>query len=172
MSRIVVGQVAWAKRCAKPAAIGKSRPRGAKAQGLRYEKLVAKAMPFAVYGPWFEFFDGNGYGYCQPDLLIIESDRVIVLECKLSDYYAGYSQIERLYKPVLRTTFSRPVVGAVICKVLRSDAPKQLVCASLSEALGKSQGVPLIHWLGRWPGHLAHGKDIVSDRGLPHALRA
>src|SRR5436190_8478559 len=101
MSRVVAGKVDWARPCLRPACIPKSRLKGAKADGLRYEKLVAKAIPEAKHGPWYEFCDVNGPGYCQPDLVVISPRMVLVLECKLSNYFEGLQQIERLYKPVL-----------------------------------------------------------------------
>lgn len=153
MSRVVVGKVDWARPCTKPSSIPASRPRGRKADGLRYEKLCAKAMPEARHGEWYEFYDINGRGWCQPDLLIITLNAVIVLECKLSNYFEGYKQIERLYKPVLQAAWSKPVVGAVIMKSLRSDAPAKLICPSMNDALALLRQdrtcVPIIHWLGR-----------------------
>lgn len=166
MSRVVVGKVDWARPCEKPASIPKSRPRGSKADGLRYEKLVAKAIPEARHGTWFEFHDVNGYGYCQPDLIIVGLRNVLVIECKLSNYFEGFNQIERLYKPVLREAYGLPVAGAVVLKSLRSDVPGRLVCSTMQgafELLRSNQAcVPLVHWLGRFSGQLAIFPDPIK----------
>jgi len=158
MSRVVAGKIFWARPCPRPP-IPKTRPRGAKADGLRYEKLVAKAIPEAKHGPWYEFQDINGRGYCQPDLVVVQREGVLVLECKLSNYFEGLQQIERLYKPVLFAAYKRPVYGIVVVKSLRSDIPARIICASLDGARDLLKltptGVPVVHWLGRFRAPLS-----------------
>jgi hypothetical protein len=67
---------------ARPDCIPVSRPRGAKALGVKYEKALAGALPGWKHGQWFQFKDINGYGYCQVDLMIELEACVIVLEAK------------------------------------------------------------------------------------------
>ena len=63
-SRTIVGLESARALAGRPLSIPKGRPRGAKADGIRYEKLLAKALaPLGFeHGRWFEFVDANGYG--------------------------------------------------------------------------------------------------------------
>lgn len=131
-----------------------ARPRGVKAQGLRYERALAKALPEAQHGKWFEFEDMAGHGYCQPDLILVRPEWVLVLEAKLSWVAEGHTQIEQLYRPVLEKTFQRKVIGVVVTKVLKPETPRNLVCGNLERAIVRSVERDLssvLHWLGKAP---------------------
>lgn len=145
--RIVRGLV-WASPAERPD-LPKSRPWGTKALGLQYERRVAKALPRAKHGPWYEFRDEDGRGVCQPDLVLLLAKLVLVIECKLSDTLAGESQLKDLYLPVCALAHSRPAFGLVICKHVKPWSTQ--VCGSLEEALHALSGtsVPRLHWLGR-----------------------
>jgi hypothetical protein len=121
------------------------RRKGAKARGIRFERdLGAVLGPSWQHGKWFEFDDLNGMGMCQPDWLKITERAVLVLECKYTWLPSGRLQIEELYRPVLEKVYKRPVVGAVVCKVLVAGMD-QPVASSLEDAL-RCGGV--WHWLG------------------------
>jgi len=98
--RSIVG-LEYAALCLRPAHIPKSRPRGVKAAGLRYEKALAAAIPRAEHGQWVEYRDLNGPGHCQMDLLIEGSKRIVVIECKLTDVEQGFGQLRDLYFPIV-----------------------------------------------------------------------
>lgn len=152
--RIISG-LRYASICSKPPhAQGISRPRGAKAHGLRYERLVAKHLPVARHGQWFQFIDANGHGTCQTDLLLEFEDLVVVLEAKYTWTLMGHVQVERLYRPVVERAMGKPCVGLVICKALRDEVEmgSAMVVHRLMDALAWCQRKrTVLHWLGEAP---------------------
>lgn len=147
MKRKVQG-LRWATLCDRPTCIPVSRPRGAKAAGLRYERMLAKAMPEALRGQWFEFEDQNGRGFCQTDLLLpITFGRVAVLECKYTWTWEGLTELEQLYLPVVREALKKDVIGLMVCKKLTPNSGQ--VSGSLGEALqAAAGGKPAVwHWI-------------------------
>lgn len=143
----------WAKHCARPSSIPQGRPRGVKLLGLQYEASVARAIPGAKAGQWFEFADVNGLGWCQPDVLLAPwpGGPIVVVECKLSDVPESITQISALYRPVVCSALGRPVFGLRIAKYLRPDSGQ--VVRSLGEAFAVWEraplALPLLHWSGR-----------------------
>ncbi len=166
MSRKLSGLI-WAKHSPLPPKAYNSRPRGTKALGLRYEKKVAAAIPDAEHGKWFTFQDRNGYGWCQIDLLFSRRGQLYVVECKLSDYWAARSQIDWLYRPILEEVYQTKVKGIVVQKVLRGDAPKQLIHGSMVEAMQAHNGQvpPIVHWLGHDKKLLRPDRAAVLSMG-------
>jgi hypothetical protein len=144
--RIVAG-LESAERCERPDHIPKSLARGTKAFGLSFERAVARALPGAVHGPWYEFWDRDGKGYCQPDLVLVLPRLVLVIECKLSDTPAARAQLNELYLPVCAKAHGRPAQGLVIVKHLKPDSTH--VFSKLSEALQSLGVCPCLHWIGR-----------------------
>lgn len=151
MQYFVKPPILWARRCERPAAIPARRARGAKAEGLRYEAALAKALPGCAHGWWFEFEDTTGRHFCQPDILIIGLSSVLVLEAKLTWTSDGEAAIHRLYRPVLQEALGRRVVGAVVCRRLpRWHAGP--IAHSLDEAAAAAQHtVSCWHWLPNTP---------------------
>lgn len=148
MTRAVEG-LRFADRVARPPCIGKSKPRGAKAHGVRYENSLAKALRGARHGQWFQFMDSNGLGYCQTDLLLEFEKCVVVLEAKYTWTPEGHFQVERLYAPVVSKAMGKPTFGLVICRALLDDMPGVMVLAHLSDALLWAQRKRVaLHWLG------------------------
>lgn len=146
----------------KPSCIPIGRPRGVKAQGVRYERAVASALlarwPKAGIsaGPWYEFGDLNGRGYCQPDVTVYSAslDAYIVCECKLTNYNAALADLNTLYVPVLRAAHGTDVFPLIILRHLSSEVPPRSVFESFSAALyaaPKMKVPPVFHWLGRCP---------------------
>lgn len=149
--RVVRDSVAWAMPIARPDCIPKSRPRGAKAQGLRYERSLAAALPAGLHGQWFEFRDGAGRHFCQPDLLLRgEAHRTLVVECKYTWVLEAHTQLAQLYLPVVGRAWGCRPLGLVICKNLTPEVPRRFLAASLAEALAMAEtGVtPIFQWLG------------------------
>lgn len=144
--RSIVG-LTWARACPWPSCIPhKSRLRGARAAGIRYEKAVAKAIPNAQRGQWFEYSDANGHGYCQPDILVVGRSTVLVIECKLTDTELARQQLDYLYLPIVEHVYRRPAIGIVVVRHLTRATPRAAICTTLSEAL-RNRG-ELVHWLG------------------------
>lgn len=143
--RKVVG-LKWAQEAREGRGWPASRLRkGAKARGIRFERDLGTMLgPSWQHGKWFEFDDMNGMGMCQPDWIKVLPGAVLVLECKYTWVPSGRLQIAELYKPVLEHVYKRPVVGAVVSKVLVAGMD-QAVASSLEDAL-RCGGV--WHWLG------------------------
>lgn len=146
----------WASPCERPQGIPKSRPRGAKAAGLRYEKALAKALPAAKHGQWFEFEDRNGRGWCQTDLLLIRDHEVVILEAKYTWTQEGHFQVNGLYRPVVEIAFGKPAVGVVVCKVLTQQTPREGISGTMEGAVlaWRTYGHGIWHWLGMKPPRL------------------
>lgn len=152
-TRIITG-LKFASRCTKPPHVGISRPRGAKAHGVRYEKQLAKGLPLARHGQWFQFVDANGLGTCQTDLLLEFPEVVVVLEAKYTWTLMGHVQVERLYKPVVEMAYGKPCIGMVVCKALRPEEQMGdlMVVHRLTEALSWcARKRTVLHWLGEVP---------------------
>lgn len=142
----------WAKPCARPKCIPRSRPRGVRALGKRYEAAVAKQLTGkGVAGQWFEFEDDNGHGYCQIDFLLEEEKAV--LEVKLTEVEAARQELTDLYLPVLRHIYGPNVRGIVVARHLTRETDLDRVCDSLPLALivARTRGIPTLHWIGKGP---------------------
>lgn len=152
--RTIVG-LHYAARCLRPAHIPKSRPKGAKAAGLRYEKALSAAIPRAEHGQWFEFKDLNGPGHCQMDLLIEGSKRIVVIECKLSNVEQGRAQLEELYFPIVRMVWpDKKPLGIVAARHLSRESDLGRVETTLKGAILRAEQtgiIPTLHWMERMP---------------------
>jgi hypothetical protein len=147
----VVDGLEWASPSPRPG-FGPSRARGAKALGLRYERQVARAVPGAEHGLWWQFRDRAGHGWCQTDLVVRGARRTLVLEAKLTWTWRGHTQIGQLYRPVLEAALGLPVVGVVVCRTLRPETSAvAAVRGTLREAVAAAlEGRHAVwHWLGR-----------------------
>ncbi len=145
--RIVEG-LKWARACpVRPPYIPKSRPRGVKALGVRYERRLAEASG-GLAGQWFEFEDANGLGCCQTDVIVDLDNVLLVLEAKLSWVPEGHSQIAKLYRPVVEAALVKPVIGIVVVKNLTPGAPRAFGCYDDAIASARTGCLPVLHWLG------------------------
>ena len=157
MTRVIEGLV-WAKPCERPKGLPVARLRGTRAQGVAYERALAKALPKATYGQWFAFVDQNGPGYCQVDLFQPSGEALLVLECKLRWTLEGHQQVSYLYKPVLEAAYGKRAFGGVVCKILVPSAPVLLTrdLPSFERACAHAMApCPVLHWMGNpatlWP---------------------
>jgi len=116
--------------------------------GLSYERAFGKALPRqAKLGPWFEFEDMDGPGFCQPDaILSVRNGPILVFECKLSDTPAGRAQLDELYLPVVRKAFGREAEGVVVTKHLKPGSTQ--IATSLREIFSAAWPCPTLHWRG------------------------
>jgi hypothetical protein len=125
------------------------RFRGAKAEGIRYEKLVAKATN-GLHNQWFKFFDENGQGFCCPDVILDLPEGLFVLECKLTDTEYAKSQLLGLYLPIVSHVFGQPACGIVVTKHVGRKSYG--ITDSLADAITlAAKTIPTLHWLGRGP---------------------
>lgn len=144
----------WAATCSRPAHIPRSRPRGTKADGLRFEKNVAKALPDATYGLWFEFGDSEGHAFCAPDLVLRSSWGTFIIEIKRTEVPEARTQLSELYIPVVSLALGGPpAMGIIVAKNLAQDSLKRCdaVTDTLAHAMQLALGgkIPVLHWLGR-----------------------
>lgn len=161
MHRVIDGLRWSAARESGPFGEAKTRARGAKAAGLRYERELAAALPQAKHGQWFEFIDRHGKGWCQTDLLSQIGDVMIVFEAKNTWVPEGHSQIDLLYRPVVGAAYGCKVYGVVVCKHLIPGMNARVV-GDLESALRLAiTGTPrvVLHWLG--------GKGSLVPRNAP-----
>lgn len=121
----------------------RAKPVGAKAKGLRFERLVSKHLPGALHSQWFHFVDNNGPGHCCTDLLFTRAGVLWVAECKLTDWAEADDQINFLYKPVLERLWDGEVRGVVVAKYLTPLTERSRVVGSWDEAL--SHPSPVLH---------------------------
>jgi len=134
--------------------------KGAKAAGLRYERALAAALPFALHGAWFEFHDASGRGYCQPDFIarFAFTSRVVVLEAKMSDLEAARWQLRGLYEPIIAAALKTEVAGIAVVRHL--SGLKELQCkaqvhetlsAAVRGAIEQPLMLSVLHWRERTP---------------------
>lgn len=137
----VIDGLRWAQmpKHKPPGCLGVSkRLRGAKAEGRRFENNVVKMLkaweqvgqlPANLQaGQWFEFEDKHGHGYCQPDILLYDREKIVILECKLTQTDVAFEQMEELYVPVLQRAFGLEVFTVQVCKNLRHANDTMLDC--------------------------------------------
>ena len=108
---------------------------------------LSRRFPEVHSGQWIEFQDRNGHGFAQPDHYIVLPDKVLLFECKYSQVEEGLVQIGQLYKPLLRDIYKLPVVGILVCKVLRWEC-KWLIAEPEEVLKGTSENIYTWHWIG------------------------
>lgn len=153
MTRQIIG-LKWARRHPEvwPFGIPKPRPRGIKAFGRRYEAAVAKSLPQAEQGVWWEFRDANGPGICQTDFILVDGLTIVILECKHTWTPDGMSQLMGLYLPVVSMAAERPAIGIQVCKHIVPWAGPAFTSLGEALATARAQGTPsTLHWRGIVP---------------------
>lgn len=154
----------WARELTRrPNCIPLGRPRGLKALGVRYEKALAKALPEADHGRWFEYEDEGGHGYGQADFILgcaVASSltrQTILLEAKYTWTREGHDQMEWLYGPLVRATRrleARP--GTIlVCRALTAEtrnlAFRVVDCLEEALALARPDRRVVLQWLPSTP---------------------
>ena len=157
--RNVVG-LKWARTLEdKPAFIPIGRPRGAKSEGLRYERSLAKGLGARFrHGLWWEYRDAGGISYCQTDFFGRAKEWVILLESKLTWTMDAEEQLYELYIPVVACALGIPrsqILPIVVCKYLMRQADRP-VSSTLKEAIKAAMETsapfcPVWHHLGGVP---------------------
>ena len=155
MTRQIEGLVR-ARISERPLGLPVSRLRGAKREGMVFERSLEGQLPSgARNGQWWEFWDRNGLGYCQTDWVIEAQQSVLLLECKLGQHWEAWQQIEGLYGPVLAMATGKRVFGVQVCKFLRKDraSDHERLVHTLEDALEacRAGARPVLHWSGLAP---------------------
>ena len=132
----------------RPNCIPKARARGSAARGLTYERKVGKYLktlfPNLKSGVWFQYQDGSGPGYCQPDHFVKLPNQTLLVECKLSEKQSGYSQMLDLYRPILEQTYGLPVTCVLAARHIVS---RRKLILDVRDALATPGEVYLWHHL-------------------------
>ena len=121
-----------------------SRPRGAKAQGLRYERAVGKALGVGwLSGQWFTYGEGKWgqWDYINPTLMV-------VVEVKYTVESTAARKLAELYLPVAECIWPGEWRGVVVAKNMVPGGP--LAAPTIRAAL-QGPGIRLVHWLGGTP---------------------
>jgi hypothetical protein len=112
--------------CSKPPSFAgrQSAKRGAKADGLRYERKVQEvfyASDWYLPGPWILYVVAGAPYWCQPDGLHFDLSRghITVVEIKLKHTPDSQRQLRGVYEPVLRRIFARPAWGVSLVEVCK-----------------------------------------------------
>jgi len=132
--------------------------RGARAQGVAYEKLVGRKLSRGFLkdegelflGQWLSFRDANGWGLAQPDAYVVMERSVLLLEVKLTLTDSAWPQLELLYRPLLEKIYGKPVTTVQVCKKLRGFLPEGMV-EDLVCFCGDAKA-------GRWVWHTLEGE--------------
>jgi hypothetical protein len=151
--RTIVG-LRWAHPLpSRPDCIPASRPRGAKAAGLRFERELAKALPSCLHGTWFEFEDKLGHGYCQADVIYtLGYNFAAVIEVKYTLVPGAHSKLLNLYVPIVSRALNIDCVGVVAVKNLDPRYRRGRIYTDLPSAAQASvaNSYPaLLQWSGQ-----------------------
>lgn len=133
------------------------KPAGVLGLGVAYEAkvvgLAKSALPAlpVVHGQWFRYWDcRKALGYAQADVLVGLSDRVVILEAKLSQCEEGDIQLSKLYGPIVEMWAGVPTIKVQVFKNAKF-APEGLLLRSIEEVVN----IPLrlasrthaLHWM-------------------------
>lgn len=122
-----------------------SKPKGARAKGLRFEKEFGKRLRQWAeskglevrLGQWIHFIDANGRGFAQPDAYVV-GEVVWLFECKLTQSDQAESQMRDLYAPLLERIYGKKVV---CCQVYKNQRyPTRMDVKGFKEFLQKPEG--------------------------------
>lgn len=99
--------------------------KGAKADGLRYERkvqaLLSALSPHYLVGPWILYVVEGRPLWCQPDGLHFDFSAgiVTIVEVKLRHTPEAQRQLRGVYEPVIRRLFPRPSWGVRLVEVCK-----------------------------------------------------
>lgn len=106
-------------------AVRTSARKGAKADGLRYERKVQDHLSALsdhyLVGPWILYVIEGRPFWCQPDGLHFDVARglVTIVEIKLRHTPEAQRQLRGVYEPVIRRMFPHPFWGVRLVEVCR-----------------------------------------------------
>ena len=154
MTHRVISSLSWARPCDRPKSIPRARAgKGTKGLGIRFERSVSTVLgPKAKHGQWFEFWDRNGRGFCQPDIIFLSGGNVYIVEVKLTNIEKAQAQLTELYIPVVSKALESPARGIIVTKYVTRVTDATLIANTLTEAIARTQLViPVLHYIGIGP---------------------
>ena len=113
---------------------GVTKLKGARAKGKTFERTVARHLSrvmmyehpeiAVIHNQWIEYIQENKVHYCQPDILLISPDKVIIIETKLTQSLCANDQLFYLYAPLIKRLYpDKKVFCIMLCKNVKI-APK------------------------------------------------
>jgi len=134
---------------------GRSR-KGVLAKGLRYERDFSEFLnqtPFLfIHGQWWEYQDAKskGYSYAQTDHFSEASDRIVLVETKLTQSLQGEAQLSRLYEPLLQRNFNKPIVKVQAFKNAKYTGTGKKI-ENITQAFCEpiTADIQFLQWLGK-----------------------
>lgn len=113
--RIPVRHLKWARFSpSPPPGLKKSRPRGRKRQGVKYEQAAHEyfhsLFPAWRANQWIHFADEHSTRWCQPDGFVELPDRILLVEFKYQHTPEAWEQLRLVYAPVLEYLLGKRVV--------------------------------------------------------------
>jgi hypothetical protein len=123
------------RKAARPKGLGAAARAGIKYEAEFADHLLENSKGYVRIGPWIYFEDANGWGYCQPDMVLNSWERIYLFECKLSfTYRRAYKEMRDLYKPLLHELFGgAPITCVQVCRHLKPSAKRTTVVHELDE---------------------------------------
>lgn len=120
------------------------RPRrSAVKRGRAYERKTGRVLRRMIkdgelsgvlhLGQWFLFSDQNGTGWAQADAYLVMKDKILLMECKLTQNDTAVAQMISLYLPILRYIYDLPVLCLQVCRNLHYvpskfvESPQELI---------------------------------------------
>ena len=88
--------------------------------------------------------------WAQPDHYIITDERILLMECKLTQTDSATPQLLSLYLPLLRFIYEKPIICLQVCQNLRY-VPQKLVSGPKELLKRPGPGVFVWHFVGPDP---------------------
>ena len=102
--------------------------------GLVYEKNLSNYLTSlfgedkVIHGPWIEYEDDQGYGVCQPDIVVLNEgeEASLLVEAKLTyTKRAARLKLKKLYLPLVQLVWpDREWIMVQACKNINQHARK------------------------------------------------
>ena len=134
-------------------ALKKRKRSQAQRRGLRYQKVVGRwfrrqAIEGDLYlDQWIEFADEDGRGYAQPDIFIVGSHTILLIECKLTQNSGAGDQLE-YYATLLQYIYPRhQILKLQVCRNLMV-LPKLEVTNPFDLLANRQGGIWTWHFIG------------------------
>jgi len=158
-SRKYIHKLRYVKRLkGKPGFIRNHKVYGARKAGLIYERRVATYLQalhprLYHYGPWFEYEDVQGRGWCQPDILFLPYSKkkpLVIYEIKLTYKPIAEHKLYNVYKPIVEYLY--PKRDIKLCQIFKNltkgfnnvliDNPSNLIQSNISYATWNFRNPP------------------------------
>jgi hypothetical protein len=132
----------------KPPHVPRPRRRSAKA-GLAYQRRIENLLRQEIQessllrggqlltSPWIRYRDEAGWGFAQPDAVVLAISGIWIFEVKLSYTPVAYAQLHGLYRPLVLAIWPAPTTFCVqVCSALTTRrGPVPPAALALEETL-------------------------------------